>query len=224
MNQKLILKTNAARKAVEFIQPGMCVGLGSGSTSEIALKMIGDLDMELTGIASSEKVADLARSYGIKLVHHSKVNQLDINIDGADEVDQNYNMIKGGGGALLREKINIMNAVRSIIIVDESKLVRTLGRFPLPVEVNPFGWESAQRRIEREFEVEVEPRLTEQMFITDNGNYILDIHFGQIEDPDELDQALKEIPGVLETGLFMDCIDTLVVGSTSQTKLITVNR
>ena len=224
MNQKLILKTNAARKAVEFIQPGMCVGLGSGSTSEIALKMIGDLDMELTGIASSEKVADLARSYGIKLVDHSKVNQLDINIDGADEVDQNYNMIKGGGGALLREKINIMNAVRSIIIVDESKLVRTLGRFPLPVEVNPFGWESAQRRIEREFEVEAGPRMSEQMFITDNGNYILDIHFDQIEDPDELDQALKEIPGVLETGLFMDCIDTLVVGSTSQTKLITVNR
>jgi len=208
-------KSRAAKAAMDFIKPNMCIGLGSGSTSEIALRYIAELapSMNLCGIPSSEEIASLARSYSIPLKDYSEVSMTDLVIDGADEVDPDYQMIKGGGGALLREKINLLHTKKRIIIVDESKLVNTLGAFPLPLEVNPFGYETIRTLLFENHEISSELRKREDKpFLTDNGNYILDASFGMIKEPEVLDNILKNIPGILETGLFIRLIDVLIIG------------
>src|SRR5215475_4167949 len=185
-NQAVNGKKIAAGKAIEYIRNGMTLGLGTGSTAYWAIQGIGEMvkqGLSVRAVATSVQSESLARELAIPIMPFSEVDRLDITIDGADEVDERLNLIKGGGGALLREKI-VASATRFyIIIVDASKLVHQLGKFPLPVEVAPFGWELTFRRL-RELGGEPRMRMTNGVpFLTDNQHYILDTSFGLISDP-----------------------------------------
>lgn len=198
-------KAAAAEKAVEYIENGMTVGLGSGSTSYYAIRKIGERvsqGLRIRAVASSTQTASLARECRIRLTDLTAIDRIDITIDGADEVDKQLNLIKGGGGALLREKILAYNSRQTIIIVDDSKLVDILGKFPLPVEVAPFAVELTLAQLKR-FKIDLNIReVQKEKFITDNGNLIVDCHFSAIRDPEELNMKLLLIPGIIETGLF----------------------
>lgn len=208
-------KKLAAAKAVNYIRSGMTIGLGTGSTAYWAIQGIGEKVKEglsVRAIATSVQSDALARELGIPIVEFSAIDHLDITIDGADEVDEQLNLIKGGGGALLREKI-VASATRLyIIIVDQSKLVHQLGKFPLPVEVAPFGWELTFRRLQ---ELGGTPRMrmaADTAFLTDNQHYILDTSFGLIPDPAGLHERVSGITGVMEDGFFIDMADIVIAG------------
>jgi len=211
------LKRLAAERAVDHIRGGMVVGLGTGSTVYYAIRRLGELvraGLEVRCIPTSGETEELAREHGLPLADFSRVGQLDLVIDGADEVDPGCNLIKGGGGALLREKLVASAGRRVIITVDETKLVERLGTFPLPVEVIPFGWQVTLRRLE-ELGCRAALRLQAQggkPFLTDNGNYIVDCRFGEIADPARLEQVIDAIPGVAECGLFIGLADEVIVG------------
>src|SRR5579872_5109236 len=196
-------KKIAAGKAIEYIRNGMTLGLGTGSTAYWAIQGIGDQvkkGLSVRAIATSMQSEALARELYIPIVSFSEIDHIDITIDGADEVDQQLNLIKGGGGALLREKIVAAATKFYIIIVDESKLVETLGKFPLPVEVAPFGWEWTQRRLKN---LECTPRMRMadgKPFLTDNSHYILDCSFDRIANPAQLHEQVNAITGVMENG------------------------
>src|SRR5580658_6805203 len=208
-------KKLAAAKAVGYIRNGMTLGLGTGSTAYWAIHGIGEQvknGLSVRAVATSIQSESLARELGIPIVPFSEIDHLDITIDGADEVDEKLNLIKGGGGALLREKI-VASATRFyIIIVDESKLVYRLGKFPLPVEVAPFGWELTSRRL---VELGGTPRMRmagDAPFLTDNQHYILDTSFGLISDPARLHEQVSAITGVMEDGFFIDMADIVIAG------------
>ncbi|MFT9597787.1 ribose-5-phosphate isomerase RpiA [Mesobacillus sp.] len=200
-------------KAAEYIKDGMVVGLGTGSTAYYTITKLGDLvrnGLNIKGIPTSEQTAALAVEQGITLVDFKDVKQIDLAIDGADEFDSNLNLIKGGGGALLREKIIANAASTFIVIADSSKGAEKLGAFPLPVEIVKFGAEMTSRKI-AELGCEAKLRLNgNQPFITDNGNYILDCDFKKIELPQELEKQLNIIPGVVENGLFVNMANRLI--------------
>ncbi|TVX92648.1 ribose-5-phosphate isomerase RpiA [Paenibacillus agilis] len=208
-------KRIAAERAVDYIQDGMIVGLGTGSTAYWAIQKLGlkvQGGLQIKAIATSVQSEELARNLGIPLVSFAEMNEIDMTIDGADEVDQELNLIKGGGGALLREKIVAAASKQFIVIVDESKLVKRLGTFPLPVEIVPFGHEVTIKKL---YDLGYEPRLRKidnETFVTDNGNYIVDGHFGDIEAPQELHNKLNLIPGVVDNGLFVNMTRRVVVG------------
>jgi ribose 5-phosphate isomerase A len=211
-------KKLAAAKAVSYIRDGMTLGLGTGSTAYWAIQGIGEQvknGLSVRAIATSIQSESLARELGIPIVSFSEIDHLDITIDGADEVDAGMNLIKGGGGALLREKI-VASATRFyIIIVDESKLVYQLGAFPLPVEVAPFGWELTLRRLQK---LGGAPRMRMaggSPFLTDNQHYILDTSFGLIPDPALLHERVSAITGVMEDGFFIDMADLVIAGLAS---------
>jgi len=191
------LKKMAAESAVAQVSDGMVVGLGTGSTAEFVLLALARKVREglrITGVPTSERAAARARELGIPLTELPQ--QIDLAIDGADEVERaRLDLIKGRGGALLREKIVAQAAERFIVVVDQSKLVDQLGAGPVPVEVVPFGWQATARRIGAKFE--------RRDIVTDNGNYILDCHFGPIASPATLADDLKRITGVVEHGLFL---------------------
>jgi ribose 5-phosphate isomerase A len=218
-------KKIAAGKAVEYVKNGMTLGLGTGSTAYWAIQGIGDLvqqGLTVRAVATSMQSDALARERGIPMVPFAEIDHIDLTIDGADEVDEQLNLIKGGGGALLREKIVAAATRFYIIIVDESKLVRQLGKFPLPVEVAPFGWELTERRL-KALGCIPKMRMTadNKPFLTDNSHYILDCAFGNIPDPALLHQQVSGITGVMEDGFFNGMADVVVVGSTGgDTKLI----
>jgi ribose 5-phosphate isomerase A len=209
MNEKQMV----GEKAVEYIKDGMVVGLGTGSTAYYTIKKLGELvknGLNIKGIPTSEKTASLAVEQGITLVDFKDVDQIDVAIDGADEFDADLNLIKGGGGALLREKIIANVAATFIVIADSTKGSVKLGAFPLPVEIVTFGAEITSQKIS-ELGCEPELRLNgNQPFITDNGNYILDCDFKQIESPVELERQLNMIPGVVENGLFVNMAERLI--------------
>jgi ribose 5-phosphate isomerase A len=209
-------KKIAAGKAIEYIKDGMTLGLGTGSTAYWAIQGIGEMvkkGLTVRAIATSLQSESLALELGIPIVPFSEIDHLDITIDGADEVDESLNLIKGGGGALLREKI-VASATRFyIIIVDESKLVKELGKFPLPVEVAPFGWELTFRRLAK---LGGSPRMRmagDKPFLTDNQHYILDCPFGLIKNPARLHEQVSGITGVMEDGFFINMADIVVAGS-----------
>ncbi|ANI89446.1 ribose 5-phosphate isomerase A [Arachidicoccus ginsenosidimutans] len=212
MNPKQI----AGEKAASYIKDGMNVGLGTGSTSFFAIQKIGDRvkneGLKLKCIATSNESEKLARELNIPIYGFDEIKELDITIDGADEVDKDFNLIKGGGGALLREKIIAYITKHYIIIVDESKVAETLGKFHLPVEVVQFGWQRTFDHLQNLGCVPTLRQKNNQPFITDNGNYILDCDFKKIENPKSLEAAIHEIPGVVEIGLFIDRTNTLIVG------------
>lgn len=214
----LKLKQEAAESAAELIQDGMVVGLGSGTTAKLVVEAIGKrvkTGLRLTGVSTSEKTSAQAKELGIPLATLAEYPQLDLAIDGADEVELGtLNLIKGGGGNLLREKLVAIASPRFAIIVDERKLVDKLGAtFSLPVEVVPFGWQSTQGRLQK---LGANPKLRMQpngeVFITDGGHYILDCHFGPIESASKLASELDGTVGVVEHGLFIGMTSLVVVG------------
>jgi ribose 5-phosphate isomerase A len=214
------LKKRAAERSVKFIESGMVVGLGHGSTALFALQRIAELLKggvlsDLLGVPCSSQVEEEARKLGIPLTTFDEHPVIDLTIDGADEVDGNLDLIKGGGGALLREKIVAQASRREIIVVDESKLSPALGTLrAVPVEVIPFGWQSQALYLES-LGATVIPRKddNEKTFMTDQGNLILDCNFGPISNPESLAEALNARTGVVEHGLFLGLATDLIVAN-----------
>ncbi|GAB3528628.1 ribose 5-phosphate isomerase A [Pontibacter brevis] len=209
-------KKLAAGKAVAYVQEGMVVGLGTGSTATWAIRALGEkvkAGLNIKAVASSVTSENMAKELGITLVDFSEIQVIDVTIDGADEVDAQFNLIKGGGGALLREKIIAYNSRQFIVVVDETKLVDTLGKFPLPVEIVPFAAELTLKQL-KDLGCEATIRQQEgKDFVTDNGNLIADCAFKRIEDPEKLNTSLLLIPGVVESGLFLHPkVSQVVVG------------
>ena len=198
-------KQRAAEAAVEYVKDGMIVGLGTGSTTEFAVIKLGERvrdGLAIRGIPTSDVTKVQAEEEGIPLIDFSETMYIDLTIDGADEIDINLNMIKGGGAALLREKIVASASKEEIIIVSHEKFVKQLGSFPLPVEVIPFGWQVIFNKLET-LGGSPDLRLKQgQPLLTDQGNYIIDCRFRQIIDASQLEQRLNMIPGVVENGLF----------------------
>ncbi|OCX66019.1 ribose 5-phosphate isomerase A [Thioclava sp. SK-1] len=218
-------KFAAARRAVDFVEDGMRVGLGTGSTAAWMVRCLGEMVREeglrITGVPTSSRTADLARQVGITVVGLDEAKWLDLTIDGADEFDSELNLIKGGGGALLQEKIVATASDQMIVITDAAKEVAHLGAFPLPVEVVPFGWQTTRALIEEMLvSMEVLGRSTtlrlngEQPYVTDEGNYIVDLHLNKISNARQLGLVLNQIPGVVENGLFVDICDMVIIGDT----------
>lgn len=210
-------KQAAAEKAVEYVKDGHVVGLGTGSTAAFAVRKLGEKvkdGLRLIGIPTSLETERLAKELNIPLSTLDKHSEIDITVDGADEVDPELNLIKGMGGALLREKVVASVTKKEIIIVDDSKLVDVLGtRSPLPVEVVPFGVATARKELEG-FGCRVELRMSgDGPYLTDNGNNILLCRFNAIRKPGELELEINSIPGVIENGLFIGLADTVIVGS-----------
>jgi len=213
----------AARRAADFVTSGMKVGLGTGSTAAWLVRCLAERiraeGLEIVGVPTSTRTADLARELGVPITTLDAAKWLDLTIDGADEFDAALTLIKGGGGALLQEKIVATASDRMIVIADAAKEVQTLGRFPLPVEVVPFGWPTTRLLIEETLiglDVlgrDATLRMTDDApYRTDEGNYIIDLHLQRIGTPREVSMVLNQIPGVVETGLFIDICDVVVIG------------
>jgi len=212
------LKKAAALQAVEFVRDGMIVGLGTGSTAKHMIVALGEkvrAGMRLRGVPTSHETAALAKEAGITLIDADNRWDIDVAIDGADQVDPGLNLIKGGGGALLKEKIVAASAEQFIVLVDYTKQVPVLGgSFPLPVEIIPFGWGSTAREIESLTKSRAVLREKNGApFRTEAGNLIVDVHLARIPHPSELEIALNQIPGIVETGLFIGRTSMLIVGS-----------
>ena len=213
----------AAKRACEFIESGMRVGLGTGSTAAWMVRCLGESvredGLKIMGVPTSLRTAELARDVGIEVMSLDEAKWLDITIDGADEFDGDLNLIKGAGGALLQEKIVATASDRMVVIADAGKEVETLGAFPLPVEVIPFGWQSTQALIEEILiSMDVLGRKSalrmngDTPYITDEGNHILDLHLKRIGNPGQLALVLTQVPGLVENGLFIDICDSVVIG------------
>lgn len=216
-------KKLAAEKATEFVTEGMTVGLGSGSTVLHAIKKLGELarnGLKFKAVSTSDSTTELALSSGISLTSLDETDSIDVTIDGADEADKNFNGIKGGGGALLYEKIVALHSKKNIWIIDSSKLVEKLGKFPLPVEVVPFGYKRVFK-IFQEKNYKPSVRMKEnEFYFTDSGNYVLDLHLGSIDDASKLNNEIKMINGVIETGLFINIADMMIVGRNNKVEII----
>ncbi|MFW2543625.1 ribose-5-phosphate isomerase RpiA [Primorskyibacter sp. 2E107] len=213
----------AAKRAAEFVEDGMRVGLGTGSTAAWLVRCLGEMVREsglrIRGVPTSTRTADLARDVGIEVISLDEAKWLDLTIDGADEFDANLSLIKGGGGALLQEKIVATASDQMVVIADAAKEVEHLGSFPLPVEVIPFGWQTTQTLIEETLvSMDVMGRQTslrmngDRAYVTDEGNHILDLHLSRIGHPRQIAMVLNQIPGVVENGLFIDICDQVVIG------------
>ena len=210
-------KRQAALKATEFVRDGMVVGLGTGTRSKHLILALGErvrAGLKIQAVPTSHDTAALARQAGIPLIESDNAWMIDIAIDGADQVDPQLNLVKGGGGALLKEKIVAAAAKQFVVMVDHTKLVPGLGgSFPLPIEVVPFGWGSTARNIEQASGGQAVLReRTGTVFQTEAGHVILDLHMPKIDDPATLEIELNQIPGIVETGLFIGRTGILIVG------------
>jgi len=221
-------KRSAAAAALELVSDGMRLGLGTGSTAAMFVEALGERvagGLKVTGVPTSQATRAQAEALGIPLVEPDDA-ELDLTIDGADEIDANLNLIKGGGGALTREKIVAASSRRMIVVADATKRVETLGRFPLPVEIIPFGARStirriaeAARRIGCQGDI-VLRRSGNEPFVTDNGNWIADCHFGAIPAPADLAVALAIVPGVVEHGLFVALCTGAIIGGPGELEIL----
>ncbi len=216
-------KLAAAKRAAKMVESGMRVGLGTGSTAVWLVRCLGEMvrneGLQFRGVPTSSSTAKLAREVGIEVVTLDEAKWLDLTIDGADEVDGALNLIKGGGGAHLQEKIVATASDQMVVIADAGKVVETLGAFPLPIEVIPFGWQTTKALVEETLvSMDVLGRDTklrmagEQPFLTDEGNHILDLHLKRIGNARQLALALNQTPGVVENGLFIDICDQVIIG------------
>lgn len=216
-------KVAAGEQAVRtYVRDGMRLGLGSGTTSHWFVRSLAERvrdGLEVVGVATSTATRDLAQELGIRLADLNDVPELDLTIDGPDEIDGAGNMVKGGGACLLWEKIVARASRRMVTVLDDTKIVATLGAFPLPIEVVPFGWVSTRRHLARLFadtglgEVRISNRMRgAELLVTDSGHYILDAHLGAIPDVPALAGVLNDIPGVVEHGLFVGIAEEMVVG------------
>lgn len=226
-------KTAAARAALDHVESGMTLGIGTGSTAEAFIRVLAEKvasGLEVTGVATSERTQELCGQLGIALASLDDLPELDLTIDGADEIGPELTLIKGGGGALLREKIVAAASRAMIVLADESKLVEAIGRFPLPIEVNPFGLRATVLAIEKAaaglgLAGPVTTRVTGgQPFVTDGGHLIVDASFGRIRDPRALADALNAIPGVVEHGLFVDLATMAIVAGPDGTQTLRRSR
>lgn len=209
-------KETAAHAAADLIQSGMVIGLGSGSTASLFIHYLGARcreGLKIQAVATSKESEQIALAEKIPLLDSNAVLFLDLDVDGADEVDPSKRLIKGGGGALLREKIVARMSREMIVIVDEHKLVQKLGKFPLAVEVSLFGCNSIINHITALGYFGKLRKSGNEPFVTENHNYIFDIHFEElIDNPEELEHQLRTIPGVIETGLFLHMAGRVIVG------------
>lgn len=223
-------KKAAALAALDYIKPGMKVGLGTGSTANHFIKALATkVKIENLGIecvATSRATFELASSLGLNMTTLEKQPRLDVTVDGTDEFDPNFQLIKGGGGALLVEKIVASSSRYMIVIADQSKQVRTLGKFPLPVEVVPFGVNATAWKIERALRLlDLTGKLVLRLkdgkpFRTDSGNAIIDVSIGAIPDPNRLSIYLNNVPGVVEDGLFIDICGIILMGTDDGVKVL----
>jgi len=224
-------KYACALRASALVENGMKVGLGTGSTAYWLVYHLAERvrseGLEFVGVPTSNKTREQAQAEGLKLISMDDAGRLDITIDGADEFDQSMNLIKGGGGAHLQEKIVAFGSDRMVVIADETKKVNKLGKFPLPVEVLKFGSASSQKQIEELLIAQNYKDFTVQMrmeknkpFITDEGNYIFDLNLGEIQNPRKLCVDLNIIPGVVENGLFIDVCKAVIIGYSDGTAKI----
>ena len=213
----------AAKRAIDYVEDGMKIGLGTGSTAAWMVRCLAEVIQEeglkIVGVPTSTRTAELAQKLGVPIASLDEAKWLDLTIDGADEFDPDLNLIKGGGGALLQEKIVATASDRMVVITDASKKVENLGAFPLPVEVIPFGWQTTKALIEETLAGmdvlgdNVTLRLNGATpFVTDEGNFILDLHLHRIANPRQLALVLNQIPGLVENGLFIDICDIVVIG------------
>jgi len=218
-------KKAAAEKAVEFIESGMLVGLGTGSTVRFMIESLAEKiknGLDIKTISTSNTTSKFAESLGITVINFSDVDEIDLTIDGADEVDSNLNGIKGGGGALLYEKIVASSSKKNIWMVDSTKRVERLGKFPLPLEVVPFG---AKQTFNKLFSLGYNPKFRiadGKHYVTDGNHFIIDLQLNKIEKPDELNNKLLQVPGVIETGLFLGVCGLLIVSEGNECKIISV--
>jgi ribose 5-phosphate isomerase A len=215
------LKRQAAEQALNYVEDGMKLGLGTGSTAARFVELLGakvKAGLKVVCVPTSEATRAQAAALGIPLATLDQYPALDLTVDGADEIDDELRLIKGGGGALLREKIVAVASERVVIIADSSKRVDVLGRFPLPIEVVPFGLAATERLLagvaaDAGCDGEIKLRIGSNgaPYMTDNGNHIFDCSFGAIDDPEALDDALKLVPGIVESGLFLGIADIGIV-------------
>lgn len=225
-------KALAAAAALDYVESGMTLGLGSGSTAEIFLRLLGEQvkeGLDVKGVPTSQRTADVAREVGVPLIAVDHVDRLNVTVDGADEVDGRFQLIKGGGACLLREKIIANASDLMVVMVDETKLVSTLGKFPLPVEVDPFGFSLTAKQIYDALKKagvkspDVQLRRKGdglEPLITDGGHYILDCACSAIPDARLADQYLKAIPGMVEHGLFIDLARVVIVGEDGDARVM----
>ena len=213
------MKEAAGRAAAHLVEPGMRLGLGTGSTVQYFLDELGSLKVaNLQAVPTSNRTAVRAKELGIHLMEpFEEFTELDLAIDGADEVSPEGHLIKGGGGAHMWEKMVALAAKKFVVIVDESKMVKTLGAFPLPIEVIPFGWKMAFNKLEAMGAKPTRRMKDGQPFKTDSGNYLLDCHFGTIADPVKLHADLKQMFGVVDSGLFISIASLIIVGHSDGT-------
>ena len=224
------LKKEAGIAACKYVSSGMKVGLGTGSTVKYTVlelgRMIAEENLEIVGVPTSLATEELALQVGIPLVQLSEIDGLDIVIDGADEYDPNFQLIKGGGAALLREKIVAQESKAMIVVADDSKRVSALGAFPLPIEITPFAHQSTIRALGRVLDCRVNCRMAgDNPVITDNGNMIADAHCGpSIEEPRKIEREILMIAGVVQVGLFNDMCDAVILaGSNGVEEIINPN-
>lgn len=225
-SQQDALKKAAGIEAAKLVGDGMTVGLGTGSTVRFLVDELGrrvqEEGLRFTGVTTSRRTQEQAEGYGITIVDVDDVDHIDVTIDGADEVDGNFNGIKGGGAALLWEKIVATNSERIVWIVDDSKVVDTIGRFPLPVEVIPFGVGQVVRRFETKgYRPTLRVDGNGERVRTDEGNFVVDLHLDRIDNPQELAQDLITTVGVVEHGLFLDMVDQVIVGDPNGPRILT---
>ncbi len=221
-------KREAARRALELVEPGMRLGLGTGSTARHFVDLVGEkvaVGFDVRCVATSEATAARAKTLGIPLTTLEEFPELDLTVDGADEIDHELRLIKGGGGALLREKIVAAASRRMAVIADATKLVRRLGAFPLPIEVVPFGLAASRRHVERAIAGlglagPIRLRGEAKPFVTDGGHYILDCSLGAIADPERLAETLSGIPGVVEHGLFIGYARTAIIARAESVEVL----
>jgi len=217
-------KIVAAQKSLELVKDGMVVGLGSGSTATHFIKLLGEKvksGLKIRGIPSSKASEDLAKSLSIPIIDFRQSAEIDVAIDGADEIGPHLALVKGGGGALLREKIVASAAKRFIVVADSSKIVRRLGKFPLPVEVIPMAAPLVEKKIQA---LGIRPRVRQVKsggdYITDEGNLILDCECGEIQDPEALAASIRAMVGVVEHGLFLNMAEMALVADGAEVKTI----
>lgn len=216
-------KEIAAKIAVDFIKDGMIVGLGTGSTVNYALKEIAERikkGLKIKAVSSSKATTIISKKLGIPLISIDEIDTIDLTIDGADEVDEDFNGIKGGGGALLLEKIIASISNENIWIVSSNKLVKKIGKFPLPVEIVPIALTSVFKKFEKKGYKPKVRKSNELNFITDNNNFIIDLHLEVIKEPKCLEIELNMIPGVIENGLFLNVVDKVIIGKNDKYEIL----
>jgi ribose 5-phosphate isomerase A len=224
------LKRAAAAQALEYVENGMQLGLGTGSTAKHFVELLGERvrdGLRVIGVPTSEATRADAERCGVPLTTLDEIDHLDLTVDGADEIDPSLNLIKGGGGALLREKIVAAASARMVVISDDSKWVDTLGRFPLPVEVIPFGLGATRHALVAAFsqagvagEISLRQGKDGHAFVTDGGHWIVDAHLGRIPDPPRLAALLSAIPGVVEHGLFIGLAKTAILAGSQGLRIV----